>query len=100
MARRIRRALTFANVCSFLALTIAAGTGGAYAANTIGSADIIDGEGKTADLATDAVTTDKIKGGAVDRTDIATSAITSTKINDGSVLTSEIAANAVSGAKV
>ena len=29
------RALTFANVCSFLALTLALGTGGAYAANTV-----------------------------------------------------------------
>ena len=42
MAARLRSRLTFANVCSFLALTIALGTGGAYAANTVGSDDIID----------------------------------------------------------
>jgi hypothetical protein len=32
----LRRRLTFANVCSALALFVALGTGGAYAANTIG----------------------------------------------------------------
>ena len=50
MASRLRRSLTFANVCSFLALTIALGTGSAYAANTVFSTDIVDGEVKTADI--------------------------------------------------
>ena len=44
MAHRLLRALTFSNVCSFLALTIALGTGTAYAANTVFSTDIVDGE--------------------------------------------------------
>ena len=39
MPSQIRRALSFANVCSFLALTIAMGTGGAYAANTVFSTE-------------------------------------------------------------
>ncbi len=38
------------NVVAFLALFVAVGTGGAYAANTIGSADIIDGEVKSVDI--------------------------------------------------
>ena len=50
------RRLTFANVCSFLALLIALGTGSAYAANTVFSTDIVDGEVKTADLDNNAVT--------------------------------------------
>ena len=35
MLDRLRRSTTFANVCSLLALTVAVGTGGAYAANTV-----------------------------------------------------------------
>ena len=66
MARQLRRRLTFANVCSFIALVVALGTGSAYAANTIGSDDIIDesiqsvdiknGQVKPADLAAGAAT--------------------------------------------
>jgi hypothetical protein len=37
MFARIRRGLTFANVCSFLALVIALGAGTAYAANSVTS---------------------------------------------------------------
>src|ERR1044072_6059512 len=48
----MRNRLTFANVCSFLALLIALGTGGAYAANTIGSTDIINGQVKSPDIGT------------------------------------------------
>ena len=48
----MRKRLTFANVCSFLALVVALGTGGAYAANTIGSTDIINGQVRSADIGT------------------------------------------------
>ena len=75
MFRRIRRGLTFANVCSFLALTIALGTGGAYAADTVFSSDIVDGEVRNPDLHDYAVTSQKILGGAV----------TSSKLHDGAV---------------
>ena len=47
MTRRIRPRLTYANVVSGLALFVALATGGAYAANTVFSADIVDGEVKT-----------------------------------------------------
>ena len=50
MLTRLRRHLTFANVTSLLALTVAVGTGGAYAANTIGSSDIIDGSVRSIDI--------------------------------------------------
>ncbi len=55
MVRRLLRGFTFANVCSFLALTIALGTGTAYAANTVFSTDIVDGEVKNVDLAGNSV---------------------------------------------
>ena len=44
----------------FLALLIALGTGSAYAANTVFSTDIVDGEVKTADLANNSVRANKI----------------------------------------
>ena len=53
--RRIAARLTYANVVATIALVIAVGGGAAYAANTVFSTDIVDGEVKTADIATNAV---------------------------------------------
>ena len=50
MVHRLLRGPTFANVCSFLALTIALGTGTAYAANTVRSRDIVNGQVKAPDI--------------------------------------------------
>jgi hypothetical protein len=47
----------------------------AYAANTVGSSDIIDGQVKTADLGSNAVTAAKIKDGEVKAAEIATDAV-------------------------
>jgi hypothetical protein len=73
--RRHRSRLTFANVCSFLALLIAIGTGGAYAANTVFSSDIVDGEVKSADIGNNQVKTadvrdDALSGGGLTGADI------------------------------
>lgn len=84
---RIRRGLTFANVCSFLALTIALGTGTAYAANTVFSTDIVNGEVKTVDIAKGAVTVGKI----------ADNAVTGAKVAGGSLTTSDLAGVSVTG---
>ncbi len=59
--RQVLRSTTFANVCSFIALVVALGTGGAYAANTVFSTDIVDGQVKTPDLAAGAVTATKVQ---------------------------------------
>ncbi len=67
----IRRHLTFANVCSFIALAVALTTGGAYAANTILSSDIVDGEVKTKDLGDQAVSGDKIEDNSIDASKVA-----------------------------
>ena len=56
----LRRHLTFANVVSALALVIALGTGGAYAANTVFSSDIVDGQVKVADIGQGAVATSEV----------------------------------------
>jgi hypothetical protein len=57
---RIRLRFTYANVVSTVALVAALGTGTAYAANTIGSVDIIDGAVAHVDLAGDAVAGDRV----------------------------------------
>jgi uncharacterized membrane protein YtjA (UPF0391 family) len=61
----LRSRLTFANVISVVALVFAFGGTSAYAANTIFSADIVDGEVKTADLAASAVTNGKLAESSV-----------------------------------
>src|SRR4051794_34792635 len=48
--RRVRGHLTYANLMSTLAVFLVVGGGAAYAANTIFSSDIVDGEVKTADI--------------------------------------------------
>ena len=113
MPARLRPRLTFANVCSFLALLLALGTGGAYAADTVFSTDIVDGEVKTADIDNNAVTTAKIRAngvrepdiqdGAVGGAAIATSAVgtsgdrhdavQATEVADGAIDSGEIADN-------
>jgi hypothetical protein len=94
---RLRRGLTFANVCSFLALTIAISTGGAYAANTVFSTDIVNGEVKTPDLATNAVTSTRILNGAVNMADIKAGAVTSSRVASDTLTASDIAGGESNG---
>jgi hypothetical protein len=86
----LRPRLSYANVASTIALVAALGTGGAYAADTIGSSDIID----------ESILTSDIKNGEVQNADIKNSAITSLKINNGSVLHDEIGDGAVDSVKL
>jgi hypothetical protein len=105
MARRLRRGLTFANVCSSIALFVALGTGGAYAANTIGSDDIIDesiqsvdiknGEVKGPDLLASSVNSNKIANGTVANVDLAPGAVDSTSVLDESLTSADLATNSV-----
>ena len=110
MTRKLRRRLTFANVCSFIALFVALGTGGAYAANTIGSDDIIDEsiqsvdikntQVKTPDLGGNAVTSPKIANGAVTNSDVATGAIDSNSVLDESLTSSDLATDSVNATEI
>jgi hypothetical protein len=80
-----------ANVVAYLALFIALGGTSAYAANTIGSSDIIDesiqsvdlknGQVKAADIASNQITTAKIYPGSVTNSDIGTDAVTPNKLS-------------------
>jgi hypothetical protein len=72
---------------SLLALVIALGTAG-YAANTIGSSDIIDESIQSVD----------IKNGEVKTSDIATNAITAAKVATNSLTSSDLFGAAITGA--
>ncbi len=63
--RQIFRGARYANVTSTLALIVALGGTGAYAANTIGSKDIRNGQVKHADVGRDAITSSKVKDGSL-----------------------------------
>jgi hypothetical protein len=81
-----------------------------YAANTVGSADIInnsilsadikDGEVKTVDLGNDAVTSAKIKNGEVKTDDIAPSAIGSLRLKDNDVKAQDLAPDSVGASEL
>jgi hypothetical protein len=90
MLKKLRPHLTFANVTSVIALFVALGGTSAYAANTVFSSDIVDGQVKAADLGSLAVTAGKLSSGAV----------TNGKLGDGAVTASKVGKNAVSGQNV
>jgi hypothetical protein len=99
MPSRIRSHLTFANVCSFIALFVALATGGAYAANTVFSTDIVNGQVTNADLA-DATPPGELGPQGVSAEKIETGAITSAKIADGAVAGADLANDAIGGSTV
>jgi hypothetical protein len=87
MPQRVLARLTYANIVSTLALVVALGTGTAYAANTIFTIDIVDGEVKHADLDGSAVQGDRIADGSVGRADLAPDAlvVAGDRVVDGSL---------------
>lgn len=79
-----------ANIVAYLALFISLGGTGAYAASTIGSADIIDESIQSVD----------VKNGQIRAADIGGNQITSSKIYPGSVTNSDIGKAAVTPNKL
>ena len=100
MLARMRARLSYANVMSSLAVFLGLGGAGAYAANTVFSTDIVDGEVKTADLANSAVVRDKIANSSVVANKINGSAVTAGKIAGGAVDGSKVADNSMKGADI
>jgi hypothetical protein len=90
LAKLRPRRPSHATVVAYLALFVALGGTGAYAANTVFSTDIVDGEVRPPDLATAVVGTDKLAGGAV----------TSEKVRDDSVAGRDVLDNSLKGADI
>ena len=68
-----------------LALFVALSTGGAYAANTVFSTDIVDGEVKAADLAGSAVTNSKLGANSVGTGKVANDSLTGDDITESTL---------------
>lgn len=91
----LARQVTYANVASTLALVVALGTGTAYAANTIHSSDIVNGQVKTADLDANAVTSAKLKNGDVGAPELGSNSVNSAKVLNATLTIDDLAANSV-----
>jgi hypothetical protein len=100
MLSKLRPRLTYANVVSTLCLFLVVAGGTAYAADTVFSTDIVDGEVKTADLANAAVTNGKLKADSVTTGKVAADTLGAADLAPGSVGTSEVTDNSLTGADV
>jgi hypothetical protein len=88
------------DVLAVIGCFVALSTGGAYAANTIFSSDIVDGEVKTPDLAQGAVSTPKLKDGGVTTDKLAGGAVTTDKVLDNTLLGRDVRDNTLKGADI
>jgi hypothetical protein len=72
MLRKLRSRITYANVVATMALFVAVGTGGAYAANTVFSTDIVDGEVKSVDIGDAEIKSADVKDQSLTTFDVST----------------------------
>ena len=96
----MRKHLTYANVMATFAVALALGGGVAYAANTVFSTDIVDGEVKTADLDNNSVRTTKIVNGQVANADLHDDAVDSSKVADGSIGNPDLGVDSVQAIQI
>jgi hypothetical protein len=94
MLRALTHRLTYANVMATLAMFVALG-GGAYAAATIGAADIKRNAVRPKHIKPNTVKSRHISRGAVDSADIRNNAVTTGKIAGNAVTSAKIADNAI-----
>jgi hypothetical protein len=83
-----------ATIVAYLALFVAVGGTTAYAANTVFSSDIVDGEVRTADLHDKSAVTAKLGDAAVTTAKLGNSSVSSTKIIDGTITANDLSAGA------
>ena len=106
----LRPRLSYANVVSTVCLFLVVGGGAAYAANTIGSDDIINGQVKSADIGTGQVRSidvgnDNLTGGDVQdnsltTNDVASGSLFGSDIFDGTLTSSDIGTAAVASSEI
>jgi hypothetical protein len=98
------------DVMAVIALFVAVSTGGAYAANTVFSTDIVDGQVKTVDLGdaavverkliNGAVTSDKFRDDNLTERKLADGAVTSDKFRDNNLRSRDVLDNTLTGADI
>jgi hypothetical protein len=101
----MRPRLSYANVLSTLALIIALGTGGAYAASklpdrSVGEFQLRPGAVTAEKIRKNAITAPKIKAEAIKQGKIANGSITAAKMTGGSVSNTSLQDNAVTNSKI
>jgi len=87
------------NAVAWLALFVALG-GSAYAANTVGSADIIDESILSADIKNGEVKTDDVLNNAITSVDIATGGVANSDLLNGAITEGKLALNSVGTTRV
>lgn len=92
--------ITYANVTSTLALVVALGAGGAYAAGSVKSKDIVDGQVKAVDMHRNAVGSSTIKDRSVSAADLGAGSVSTTSVQDGAIKAENLGAGSVSTANV
>ena len=107
---RFRPRLSYANVVSTLCLVLVVGGGVAYAANTVGSDDIINGQVKSADIGTgqvrsidvgnDNLTGDDVQDNSLTTNDVNTGSLFGSDIFDGTLTSADIGTSAVASSEV
>ena len=84
----MRKHLTYANVVATLCLVLILSGGAAYAANTVFSTDIVNGEVKSVDLANGAVSNAKLADGSVDSDTVADDSLGSRDLRNNAAVQS------------
>ena len=102
--RGVRSHLTYANVISSVCLFFILAGGAAYAADTIFSEDIVDGEVKTADIGNNQVQSadvrdDTLANGGLSAADLGPDAVGASEV-DGSLTGADVADEGLSGADI
>lgn len=90
----MRKHLTYANVMVTLLVFIVLAGGAAYAANTIGSTDIINGQVKSVDIGNGQVQSVDVKNDGLTGDDVGAESIGSSEVADSSIQEGDLAASA------
>ena len=91
--------LTFGRVLAGTAVVLVLTTGTAYAANTVGSSDIINGSIKSIDIGSGEVKGGDIGNGTIRSADIFNGGVKSADVLDDSLLAADLAPNSVGFAR-
>ena len=97
MLRRLRARLTYANVVATLALFVALGTGGAYAANEWTGTNIVDGSLTGQDVFNNTISGNDITNNSVTRDDVQNGSLTGTDLANLTVRGNNIGFNTITG---
>ncbi len=95
MLHTLRSRITYANVVATLALFVAVGTGGAYAANTVFSTDIVDGQVKSVDVGNNEIGSSDVKDNSLNTFDV--HSFLGVDVVDGTLASEDVANDSLTG---